>query len=130
MTYKVFNVEQPIDSQGIIGGEYDIVIAANVLHATKNIRETMRNAKAVLKKNGLILLNEISSNNLFSHLTFGLLDGWWMYEDPILRIPGCPGLATETWYRLLEEEGFHSFLRPFEKSLNFLQQIIAAKAME
>lgn len=128
LTYKVFNVEQPIETQGICGGEYDIVIAANVLHATKNIRETMRNAKAVLKKNGLLLLNEISSNNLFSHLTFGLLEGWWMYEDPILRIPGCPGLAAETWHRLLEEEGFHSFLRPFENSLNFLQQIIAAQS--
>ncbi|WP_250625011.1 class I SAM-dependent methyltransferase [Bacillus subtilis] len=33
-------------------GGYDAVIAANVLHATKNIRQTLRNAKAVLKKTG------------------------------------------------------------------------------
>ncbi|MCX8131716.1 MAG: amino acid adenylation domain-containing protein [Clostridia bacterium] len=128
LTCKMFNVEKPVVSQDIDGGKYDIVIAANVLHATGNIRETIRNAKAVLKENGFILLNEISSNNLFSHLTFGLLDGWWMYEDPILRIPGCPGLATETWWNLLEQEGFHSFFLPYGDPQEFLQQIIAAQS--
>ncbi|MED0769717.1 class I SAM-dependent methyltransferase, partial [Bacillus atrophaeus] len=80
LTYKVFNVEENVAEQGIEAGKYDVVIAANVLHATKNIRQTLRNAKAVLKKNGLLLLNEINSHNLYSHLTFGLLEGWWLYE--------------------------------------------------
>lgn len=52
LTYKRFNVEEPPALQGIEAGAYDAVIAANVLHATKNIRRTLRNAKAVLKKNG------------------------------------------------------------------------------
>ncbi|MCG8399781.1 class I SAM-dependent methyltransferase, partial [Bacillus atrophaeus] len=76
----------------IEAGGYDVVIAANVLHATKNIRQTLRHAKAVMKHNGLLLLNEMAGNSLFPHITFGLLEGWWLYEDPALRIPGCPGL--------------------------------------
>ena len=40
---KIFNVELPPGDQGLTGGAYDIVIAANVLHATRNIRNTLRN---------------------------------------------------------------------------------------
>ena len=29
----------------------------------------------------------------FTHLTFGLLDGWWSYEDAELRIPGSPYIS-------------------------------------
>ena len=83
---KVFDVEKPIKEQGISANYYDLVIAANVLHATKNIRHTLRNAKATLRKHGLLVLNEMSTKNLFCHLTFGLLEGWWLYEDEALRI--------------------------------------------
>ncbi|MBE7960327.1 class I SAM-dependent methyltransferase, partial [Bacillus amyloliquefaciens] len=55
LTYQLFNVEQPAAGQGLHLRTYDIAIAANVLHATKNIRKTLRTAKAVLKKDGLLL---------------------------------------------------------------------------
>ncbi|TMC15471.1 MAG: methyltransferase, partial [Chloroflexi bacterium] len=101
LTYRIFNVEKPLAAQGIELGGYDLVIAANVLHATSNIQRTVRNAKAALKKHGLLLLNEITGINLFSHLTFGLLEGWWAYEDPELRVPGCPALTAENWQVVL-----------------------------
>jgi NADPH:quinone reductase-like Zn-dependent oxidoreductase/acyl carrier protein/ubiquinone/menaquinone biosynthesis C-methylase UbiE len=128
LTYKIFNVEKPIAGQGISAGGYDLVIAANVLHATKNIRHTLRNAKAALKDNGLILLNEISSNTLFTHLTFGLLEGWWLYEDPALRIPGCPGLSPKTWQSVLESEGFRRVFFPAQDAHDLGQQVIAAES--
>ncbi|MCX8131566.1 MAG: SDR family NAD(P)-dependent oxidoreductase [Clostridia bacterium] len=128
LTYKIFNAEVPIAVQDIDAGGYDVVIAANVLHATKNIRQTLRNAKAVLKKGGILLLNEISANTIFTHLTFGLLDGWWLYEDTGLRIPGCPGLYPGTWKEVLQNEGFHTVLFPARQSHNLGQQIIAAQS--
>jgi NADPH:quinone reductase-like Zn-dependent oxidoreductase/acyl carrier protein len=128
LTYKIFNVEAPIARQDITAGGYDLVIAANVLHATKNIRQTLRNAKAALRNNGLILLNELSSNTLFLHLTFGLLEGWWLYQDPELRIPGCPGLSSKTWRAVLEREGFRSVFFPAQEAHDWGQQIIAAES--
>ncbi|GBF33017.1 malonyl CoA-acyl carrier protein transacylase [Desulfocucumis palustris] len=128
LTYQIFNVEKPVAGQGAPMGGYDIVIAANVLHATRNIRQTLGNVKAALKKNGLIILNEINSNSLFNHLTFGLLEGWWLYEDPVLRIPGCPGLYPETWRKVLENEGFRSVFFPAQEAHDLGQQIIAAKS--
>lgn len=91
LTYKRFNVEEPPALQGIEAGAYDAVIAANVLHATKNIRRTLRNAKAVLKKNGILLLNEISSHSVYSHLTFGLLKAGGCMKTPNCAFPDALG---------------------------------------
>ena len=74
-TYQILDIEAPVVEQEIELGSYDIVLAANVLHATKNMRKTLRNTKSLLKKGGLLLLNEISQNMVFNHMTFGLLEG-------------------------------------------------------
>lgn len=108
LKYHILTVESPIAEQGIDAGGYDLVIATNVLHATKDIRNTLRNAKAALQKHGLLVVNEISTNDFWMHLTFGLLHGWWLYTDSELRIPGSPGLYPEAWKKTLALEGFRS----------------------
>ena len=128
LNYKIFNVEAAIAGQDIAADRYEIVIATNVLHATKNIRQTLRNAKAVLKKNGILIINELSSNTLFAHLTFGLLEGWWLYEDASLRIPGCPGLYPDVWREVLRSEGFHAVFFPAHEQHALGQQIIVAQS--
>lgn len=120
----IFNVEEPIEGQNIKLDEYDFVVAANVLHATKNIRNTLRNTKAVLRNNGILLLNELIERSLYSHLTFGLLEGWWLNEDDAIRIPGAPGLYAESWKEVLEEEGFDLVAFPSKEVNRLGQQII------
>ena len=121
---QIFNVELPLVEQGIEVGSYDIVLATNVLHATKNIRKTIRNTKGLLKRNGILLLNEISTESIYAHLTFGLLEGWWLAEDRDLRIQGSPGIKPDTWKRVLEEEGFYEVIFPVEEVHELGQQII------
>src|SRR5579859_4866536 len=128
LAYRLLNIEQALGPQGMELGVYDLAIATNVLHATKNIRKTLRNAKGLLKHNGVLLLNEILGQNLFTHLTFGLLEGWWLYEDTAIRIPGTPTLAPETWQRVLEGEGFQRVHFPAFASHAHGQQIIAAQS--
>lgn len=128
LTCKIFDTEASPSIQDIKVGEYDVAIATNVLNATRNIRETFRNIKPLLKKNGLILLNEITGFNLFAHLTFGLLEGWWMYEDKALRVPGCPGLYPETWQKVLEIEGFRSVFFAAKTEYDLGQQVIVAES--
>ncbi|HXO68357.1 MAG TPA: class I SAM-dependent methyltransferase, partial [Bradyrhizobium sp.] len=124
----IFDIEKPIAGQGVRAGSYDLVIAANVLHATRHICHTLRNVKAAMRRNGLLLLTEISSNSLFYHLTFGLLEGWWLYEDHALRVPGCPALSPEAWRRVLEAEGFRSVFFPAEEAHEFGQQVIIGES--
>ncbi|AKL76887.1 type I polyketide synthase [Bacillus velezensis] len=128
VTYKIFNAEQPVSTEAPDIGTYDAVIATNVLHATKNIRSTLRHAKAMLQKNGQLLINEINSRTIFNHVTFGLLEGWWLYEDHDLRIPGCPGVDPAGWAEALSLEGFVHPLFPAETAHDLGQQIIAAES--
>jgi polyketide synthase PksN len=128
LTFQIFNVESPLAGQDMEPGKFDLAIATNVLHATKSIRETIRNVKATLRSNGLILLNEMSTNSMLIHLTFGLLEGWWRYEDPELRIPGCPSIYPETWQAILENEGFRSVFFPAQTFHHLGQQIVVAES--
>ncbi len=91
LSFARFDAEASPDAQGIESGQFDVVIAANVLHATKDIRCTLANVKATLKRNGLLLLYEVTDRSLFAHMTFGLLKGWWLYEDAELAHSGIAG---------------------------------------
>ena len=106
LSTRLFNAELPLTEQNIEPGSYDLVLATNVLHATRDMRRTVRNAKALLSRNGIMVLNEVTQKTWFQFLTFGLLEGWWLFEDPALRIAGSPVLDTESWLRVLQEEGF------------------------
>ncbi|KAF9373357.1 hypothetical protein CPC16_001887, partial [Podila verticillata] len=120
------DIERNPMNQGFALGYYDVVVAANVLHATHDIRRTVRHAKALLKDNGLLLLNELTETGLFAHLTFGLLDGWWLAEDRALRIAGTPGLRPPIWRQVLAAEGFEAITFPAEAAHGLGQQIVVA----
>ncbi|MDI2032026.1 SDR family NAD(P)-dependent oxidoreductase, partial [Saccharopolyspora sp. TS4A08] len=124
----LFDAERPLTGQGIEPGSYDLVIAANVLHATRDTRNTLRNAKAALRDGGWLLLNELAAFDVFTHLTFGLLDGWWLFEDTALRVPGSPALSPESWRGVLAGEGFSAVVQVLPEALALGQQIIAAES--
>ncbi|HTR88010.1 MAG TPA: SDR family NAD(P)-dependent oxidoreductase [Reyranella sp.] len=124
---RLFDIEKPLAGQGIEGQRYDFVIATNVLHATRNIRRTLANCKAALACNGLLLLNEIANTSLFAHLTFGLLEGWWLSEDQALRLPDAPGLSAERWEKVLRQGGFEPVF-PAPRAHVLGQQVIVAKS--
>jgi len=128
MSYGSFDVERAAAAQGIDVGGFDIVVAANVLHATGDIARTLRNAKAALKRNGLLVLNEVCATSLFAHVTFGLLKGWWLYEDAHLRIPGSPALSPESWRAVLAVQGFGAIGLPAEGARSLGQQIVLASS--
>ncbi|WXB19735.1 SDR family NAD(P)-dependent oxidoreductase [Pendulispora albinea] len=106
LQFQRLDIERDPAQQGFEAGTYDIVLAANVLHATRRIRETLAHATKLLCPGGVLLLNETTGFNVFATLTFGLLEGWWRFEDDELRVPGSPLVALETWETLLRERGF------------------------
>ncbi|WP_260115121.1 beta-ketoacyl synthase N-terminal-like domain-containing protein [Massilia sp. MB5] len=123
---RIFDVEQAPTAQGLAAGHYDVVIAANVLHATCNMQTTLAHAHALLKEGGLLLLNELSTFQAYTHLTFGLLDGWWRFDDEDVRLPGSPGLAPRQWQAMLELSGFQHVAFPAAAAHAAGQQVVAA----
>ncbi|GMU10212.1 SDR family NAD(P)-dependent oxidoreductase [Corallococcus caeni] len=105
MEYSVLDIEKDVVPQGYSAGAYDVVLAANVLHATEELRQTLRNVKTLLRPGGWLLLNEVTTVHDFSTVAFGLLPGWWRFKDD-LRLQDAPLLSSEQWRSVLGAEGF------------------------
>ncbi len=106
MDFLRLDIEQNPAMGAVPLGSVDIVIATNVLHATRRINETLANVRALLADNGLLLLNELTRTDAFAALTFGLLDGWWRFDDAEIRLPHSPIVPVSGWRRALLANGF------------------------
>ncbi len=103
--YQPLDIEKDPAAQGLTPGSFDIVIAANVIHATADLRETLRHVRQLMAPGGMLLLIEITKLNRWVDLTFGLTDGWWRFTDRELR-PAYALLSRSRWLDLLAEQGF------------------------
>ncbi|MDR3537685.1 MAG: polyketide synthase dehydratase domain-containing protein [Acetobacteraceae bacterium] len=97
------DIERAPEAQGFVPGSFDVVLAANVLHATRDLRESLRHATRLLAPNGMLVLLEAVRRSNWSDLVFGLTPGWWRFADPALR-PAHPLLPLPQWQALLAEQ--------------------------
>jgi acyl transferase domain-containing protein/NADPH:quinone reductase-like Zn-dependent oxidoreductase/SAM-dependent methyltransferase len=104
MQYETLNIENDPLAQGFGAGAYDLIIAANVIHATADLRRTLDHVRRLLAPGGLLLMLEMTYPERWVDLTFGLTDGWWLFEDDFR--PDYLLLDTDAWKRLLLEMGF------------------------
>ncbi|WP_419897686.1 SDR family NAD(P)-dependent oxidoreductase [Roseomonas sp. USHLN139] len=88
-------------------GGFDIVVAANVVHALRDIGASLaRLQRLAAPEGGALLLNEVTALQDFATLTFGLTDGWWAATDADRRIPGSPLLSAPAWRAAFARAGF------------------------
>lgn len=106
MEFKRLDIEGDTTAQGFPDAGFDVAVAANVLHATRNLRHSLAHVRRLLRPDGWLVLREITAPLSFTTMTFGLLEGWWLSEDGELRIPRTPLANVPTWRRLLTEAGF------------------------
>ncbi|WP_326645235.1 SDR family NAD(P)-dependent oxidoreductase [Streptosporangium sp. NBC_01755] len=102
--YKLLDLERNPADQGFAEAGFDLVLAANVLHATADLGRTLDAVSALLDDGGLLLMGETLHIGPLA-LVFGLLDGWWSATDTARR-PGGPLLGADAWLGLLAERGF------------------------
>ena len=105
LEFETLNVEMSLRSQGFDLGQVDLVLASNVLHATEDVLVTLQHCKQLLRRGGLLVLNETTHKTDFATLTFGLTKGWWLAGDGF-RIPGSPLLRANDWTAALQLRGF------------------------
>lgn len=106
MQYRLLDVEQSSESQSFQPQQYDIILASNVLHATRDMQHTLRHVRQLLSPGGMLLLIEGIGRRRWIDLIFGLLEGWWRFSDHQLR-PSHPLLSISQWETILKETGFH-----------------------
>ena len=102
--YEVLDIERSPADQGF-QQPFDLMIAANVLHATADLRQTLTHVRELLAPGGELILLESTQPLAWLDLIFGLTAGWWQFSDRDLR-PDYPLLSAAQWQALLEESGF------------------------
>ena len=128
MEYGVLDIEKDPVAQGFAPNHFDIVLAANCLHATRNMRTTLAHVRMLLAPDGLMLLVEGTRDQRWIDLIFGLTEGWWLFED-YERRPSHPLLGAEAWKALAAESGFtDTAVFSQAKAALFEQSIVVARA--
>lgn len=85
MTFRRLDADVDPVEQGYKSCSYDLIVAANVVHATSRIQSTMKFIRKLLKPGGTVVLIEITANTIGASLIFGTLPGWWSGKSSFSR---------------------------------------------
>ena len=103
--YRVLDVQEDPTTQGFDAAEYDVVVAAIVLHATNDLNSTTRHMRKLLKPGGKLLLFEIMKPEILrTAFAFGLFPGWWTSSEEHRKLNPC--INEEEWHDVLSRQGF------------------------
>ena len=108
MKFCTFDVTKDPPMQGVVDS-FDIVVTFNVIHATPSITGALLNLKRCLGDEGTLFIIECAKNETWATLTWGLLDGWWLFQDYHIR-PNEPMMEPDVWEKVLSDLGFASVL--------------------
>jgi acyl transferase domain-containing protein/acyl carrier protein/SAM-dependent methyltransferase len=98
--YALINVEK--DPMAQYQGKYDVIISTNCIHATPSLVRSCTNIKHMLREDGMLCLVEHTQNLYWFDLVWGLVDGWWLFDDGRKH-----ALASESrWKQDLYASGF------------------------
>lgn len=102
--FVTFDLESHIEHQRLPFEQFDIVIAANVVHATSELRASLDRLHELLAPGGEMMLIECARPHAWLDMVFGLTDGWWRFTDTGLR--QHPLMDADTWRTVLGSQGW------------------------
>ena len=104
--YRPLDIEKDPVAQGFDAHGYDLLIASNVLHATRYLEETLGHCRDLLAPSGQLVALENLTGLGWMDLTFGQLDGWWRFADDYR--PHHALATPEIWRQALGDAGFEA----------------------
>ncbi|KAL4911017.1 hypothetical protein BDW74DRAFT_172471 [Aspergillus multicolor] len=105
VSFRVLDIEKDPAMQAFEAEAYDLIIADNVFHATRDLDVTVKHARKLLKPGGKLVMFELTSPDVTRlNFAFGVLPGWWRFEDSYREL--SPGAEVATWDRVLRKNGF------------------------
>ena len=105
LDFAVLNIANDPLKQGFAVSSYDMVVAVNVLHATADLSQTLRNVRLLLRPGGkLVLIEPCNTTMVQTTFVYGLLEGWWLGKESSRQL--TPLLPEQDWSSLLRETGF------------------------
>lgn len=128
--YTIFNGDLDPGNQGFNIHFADELIGTNVIHATKHLPVTLCTIHRLLNQEGHLIFNEVQ--NCGSHvddLTFGLTEGWYLFED-LERRQTYPLLPAPGWGTLFSLCGFNNTFHTPDQGIFAIQQVCTAQVAD
>ncbi|KAF3799174.1 Polyketide synthase-nonribosomal peptide synthetase [Colletotrichum gloeosporioides] len=135
MIFKTLDIETDVVDQALTPATYDIIVASNVLHATRDIEASLKNVRKLLKPGGFLLLLEVTSvDKVLVPYLMGAVPGWWYFEDRWRKDTFSPLLTTERWHEVLQASGFQTgtehIFRDMKHPEDHLSSVMVARATD
>lgn len=129
LQFSEFDIERDPSGQGFKPESYDLVVAVQTLHQSKNLGHAVSSARSLLKPGGSILLVETTQVQIDQKLVFGLLPSWWAGKDSERALQ--PHISAPMWQDFLVRGGFtgiEATLRDWEsdESMHTISTILKA----
>ena len=127
--YRRFDMERTPESQGFGAGEFDVVVSANAVHASTDLRRTLAAIRTLLAPGGALLLVESTTHLAWFDMTTGLIEGWQHFADDLRG--DHPLLAPAQWTAALEAAGFtgaQAYPAPESPASALAQHLLLARA--
>ena len=102
--FKTLDLERSPVEQGFEEASYDLIIASNVIHATRQLDPVLANIRSLLKPGGKFMLMEVTKDTPRYSLMFGVFEGWWAGHAEGRRM--SPLLPVKQWIPKLQRAGF------------------------
>ncbi len=106
--YRKLDLEADSLAQGFVAHTFDVIVAANVVHTTRDVVASMRNIASLLRPGGFVIVWELSSSRSWFDVTLGLLDGWNRHDDRFRR--ESPLLSASVWKEVFSAADFENVL--------------------
>jgi malonyl CoA-acyl carrier protein transacylase/acyl carrier protein/SAM-dependent methyltransferase len=82
--------------------EFHCIIASNIVHATRNLDVSLKNARKMLRDDGVLTLVEFTQDMFWLDIVFGQFQGWWLFDDGREHALG----DEKHWERKMKAAGF------------------------
>ncbi|TQW02595.1 polyketide synthase [Cordyceps javanica] len=111
--FSKLNIEEDPTVQGFEEGQYDLIVASKVLHATQSISKSLGNVRKLLKPSGKLIMSEVTAiGKMRAHMIVGTLDGWWCGEEDGRKYG--PTLEVGPWEKALLDAKFNGIEVSFQ----------------
>ncbi|NKB62232.1 MAG: SDR family NAD(P)-dependent oxidoreductase [Gammaproteobacteria bacterium] len=105
ITFEQLDLNRELDEQNIDVGQFDLVFATNVVHATHNHQQSLKRIRQLLAPDGLFMFVETFWTSFSINNAFGFFPDWWKTFDE--NQPSQSALLSQPqWLEALQECGF------------------------
>ena len=98
--YKVLDIEKP-PPMDMLHSQH-MILATNCVHATHSLVNSTTNIHNLLRSDGFLMMLEMTEPLPWVDLIFGLVEGWWLFDDGRRHALASPSV----WQKTLHAAGY------------------------